>query len=309
MPTAGPVSDPAPLTDAARDPETARTPPTAPAASRCAACDAELTGAYCHACGERAAGTREESVIRVLGEAFQEAFSADGKLWRSLRALFRPGHLTAAYFNGRASRYLRPFRLFLVVNVVLFFLLGFLNQNPLVGELAMQRQALGFGVAEAADGTLAAWGGDPALFELAFNTRSRTLASTLIVLFIPMLAGMLSLAFGFGRGARHLVFATHVLAALIVFYVALVVVVIGLVAALGAEGVSGDVANWSLVAVVLSSTAAFIALGARRVYGVPRWRAWVGGTAISVVGLAASVMAYRVLLFWLTLWTLRLPPA
>ena len=300
MPDAPSLTQPAPLA-AALD------VPTVPAS--CAACGEGLAGPYCHGCGERGLGTREESVVRVLAEAFQEVTSADGKLWQSLRVLFRPGHLTAAYFEGRAGRYLRPFRLFLVVNVALFFLLGFLQRNPLVGELDTQRQSLGDGVAAAADARLAAWGGDADLFELAFNTRSRTLASTLIVLFIPMFAGMFSLAFGFGRGARHLVFATHVLSALVVFYVLLVVVLFGTLAAFGGDGVSSEAFNWSFVVLVLSLTSAFVALGARRVYGVPCWRAWAGGLGVSVVGLAASVMAYRVLLFWLTLWTLRLPPA
>ena len=282
----------------------------APNAGRaCAACGEPTAGRYCHACGARTAGPEDESVARVLREAFQEATSADGKLWRTARVLFRPGHLTAAYFDGRADRYLRPFRLFLVVNVVLFFLLGFLQQNPLVGELGMQRQSLGFGVAAAADARLAAWGGDPALYELAFNTRSRTLASTLIVLLIPMIAGAFSLAFGVGRGARHLVFVTHVLAALIVFYVALVAVLYGLMFSGLFDAIGGDVANWGFVSLVLSLTTAFVAISARRVYGIPGWRAWLGGAAVAVVGLPAAIMAYRVALFWITLWTLRLPPA
>ena len=297
------------------DPPLTLAPPVAAADGRvetgrqpCAVCGEDVAGTYCSACGERAAGTRDESVLRVLAEAFQEATSADGKLWRSARVLFRPGHLTVAYFDGRAGRYLRPFRLFLVVNVVLFFLLGFLQRNPLVGELEMQRQSLGFGVAAAADDRLAVWGGDPEVFELAFNMRSRTLASTLIVLFIPMIAGMFSVLFGWGGGARHLVYATHVLTSLVAFYVLLSVVILVLILVAGLPPISGDIANWFMVA-MMSLTATFVALGARRVYGVARWRAWLGGAAVASVGLAASVMAYRILLFWLTLWTLRLPPA
>ena len=302
MPDAPPLADPAPLAVPAAA-------PTSSASATCAACGEGLAGPYCHGCGERAPGTREESVVRVLTEGIQEVTSADGKLWQSLRVLFRPGYLTVAYFEGHAGRYLRPFRLFLVVNVALFFLLGFMQQNPLVGELDTQRRSLGSPVAAAADARLAAWGGDADLFELAFDTRSRTLASTLIVLFIPMFAGMFSLMFGVRWGARHLVFATHVLAALIAFYVVLVVGQFGLAAGLGVDSIGSDAANWLFVALVLSLTAAFVALGARRVYGVARWRAWLGGAAMAGVGLAASVMAYRILLFWLTLWTLRLPPA
>ena len=127
----------------------------------CAACGTSLEGLYCHGCGERRPQPEDESLGRVLREAFHDVTSADGKLWRSLQVVFVPGRLTTEYFSGRRGRYLRPVRLFLAFNVILFFLLGFLQRNPLVGELNLQRRSLGNVVAEAADAKLAAWGGAP----------------------------------------------------------------------------------------------------------------------------------------------------
>ena len=54
----------------------------------------------------------------------------DGRLWRTLHALIaRPGFLTLEYFAGRRRRYIRPARLFLVLYLLLFAVIG-LVQSP-----------------------------------------------------------------------------------------------------------------------------------------------------------------------------------
>jgi hypothetical protein len=73
-------------------------------------------------------GQRAETHIHSFGEFLREAFEgithADSRVWRTLwPLLFRPGFLTREYFEGRRSRYLPPFRLYLVLSV-LFFLVA-----------------------------------------------------------------------------------------------------------------------------------------------------------------------------------------
>ena len=277
---------------------------------RCLACDASLTGAYCSTCGERRPLPEDETLWHVLKEQLVDVTSADGKLWRSLRLLFSPGTLTAEYFAGRRTRYLRPVRLFLVLNVVLFFVLSFLSQNPLLGELATQRGAVGEYAVAAADRTQAAWGGDEAVFESLFDQRARTLASSLIAVMIPALALLFALAFRWGAGARHLVFATHALAALVAGYLAIVGLALVITSIVSLFGVSASMVSWleyALVVLMALAVGAYLHVGARRVYGLAPARAGIGAAAITLGGLPAILMGYRVLLFWLTLWTLDLP--
>lgn len=60
----------------------------------------------------------------------------DGRLWRTLVALLaKPGFLTLEYFAGRRRRYIRPARLFLVLYLLLFAFIGFV-QSP--GDLSDQ---------------------------------------------------------------------------------------------------------------------------------------------------------------------------
>jgi Protein of unknown function (DUF3667) len=87
------------------------------AETACANCGVALAGDYCHGCGEKRPDARDISVKHFVAEAAGELTSVEhSKLWRTLRALlFRPGFLTAEYFSGRRSRYLKPLNLCLAV--------------------------------------------------------------------------------------------------------------------------------------------------------------------------------------------------
>jgi Protein of unknown function (DUF3667) len=88
--------------------------------TRCANCGVALAGLYCHACGQR----HEPDVLSIghwAREAVESLTHADSRLWRTLLALlFRPGHLTREFFDGRRARYLPPIRLYLVISVLFF---------------------------------------------------------------------------------------------------------------------------------------------------------------------------------------------
>ena len=90
----------------------------------CPNCGVELTANFCANCGQSAKDLKKPfmSLIRdVLGDVF----SFDGRLWRTIPALmFRPGHITKSYIDGKRMRYVPPFRLFLITSV-LFFLVAF----------------------------------------------------------------------------------------------------------------------------------------------------------------------------------------
>lgn len=62
---------------------------------------------------------------------FEGLSHADSRFWRTLWLLLsRPGLLTQEFFAGRRERYLPPFRLYLVISVVLFALIPMLPSSP-----------------------------------------------------------------------------------------------------------------------------------------------------------------------------------
>jgi hypothetical protein len=98
-----------------------RTKPTPDPGATCRNCGAVLQGPFCHACGQDA-DTHKRSILRLIWEAFEALFELDGRLWRTLPALFlRPGALARDYLDGRIVRHVPPFRTFLVALVLFIF--------------------------------------------------------------------------------------------------------------------------------------------------------------------------------------------
>ncbi len=106
-----------------------RVPVARSSADACRNCGAHTTGHYCANCGQE---TR--LALPTFGTFMREAagryVALDGRMWRTLFALVaRPGFLTLEYLQGRRRRYIRPARLFLVLYLLLFAVIG-LVQSP-----------------------------------------------------------------------------------------------------------------------------------------------------------------------------------
>jgi hypothetical protein len=98
----------------------------------CANCHAPLSGEYCASCGQRHE-PHIHTVAHFAGEAFESISHADSRLWRTLWYLFaRPGFLTREFFAGRRVAYLPPFRLYLVLSVLFFVVIGLGGEGPSV---------------------------------------------------------------------------------------------------------------------------------------------------------------------------------
>jgi hypothetical protein len=130
-------------------PVPAVTPPEPPQPQTlvCANCHAPLNGEYCVACGQRHE-PHIHTVAHFAGEAFESISHADSRLWRTLWYLFaRPGFLTREFFAGRRVAYLPPFRLYLVVSVLFFTIVG-LGGDEMSATVEIDRP---MSAAEAAD--------------------------------------------------------------------------------------------------------------------------------------------------------------
>jgi hypothetical protein len=78
----------------------------------CLNCRAELTGAYCAACGQPAHVHR--TVGALWHDLLHSVLHVEGKIWQTLPELARrPGQLTRRYIHGERARFVSPFALFL----------------------------------------------------------------------------------------------------------------------------------------------------------------------------------------------------
>lgn len=93
----------------------------------CLNCGAALGGAYCSACGQKAA------VHRSLGAFWHDfthsIFHFEGKIWRTLPLLaIKPGELTRRYVHGQRARFVSPLALFLFSVFLMFATFNQLGQ-------------------------------------------------------------------------------------------------------------------------------------------------------------------------------------
>ena len=98
-------------------------------ASACPNCGTPITGVFCAHCGQHLAD-REPTFRSLIRDAFGEITDLDGRIWRTVRTLlFRPGVITRDYLDGKRARYLPPFRIYLIANVILYFAFPWLSES------------------------------------------------------------------------------------------------------------------------------------------------------------------------------------
>lgn len=95
----------------------------------CKNCQTDLTGPFCHQCGQP-----NKSIIRFFGsmikELLEDIISLDSRAARTLFALlFRPGFLTREYVSGRRFSYVPPLRLYLITSIFCIFVIWVQNKT------------------------------------------------------------------------------------------------------------------------------------------------------------------------------------
>ena len=92
-----------------------------PPGTPCANCATSLQGTYCHVCGQEAEDFHKSS-WKLLIEAIESLLHLDGRMFSTLPNLVRrPGQLTRDYLDGKRASQVAPFRMFLVILLVAFF--------------------------------------------------------------------------------------------------------------------------------------------------------------------------------------------
>ncbi len=197
-----------------------------PPGTPCANCQTPIQGAWCHACGQKAEAFHR-SILHLIGEAFEGLTHMDGRVWTTLRRLvLQPGRLTRDYLAGRRVSQVPPFRLYLVVLLLLFMsgsVMGLVKPNDgyhLInstkpGEVHFDTK-LDKGKADSPVGLwfekrIVAAAEDPEKLITAMEHWSHQFA----ILFVLVAAPLLTLAYLFQRQFYvfdHLIFSMHSLA-------------------------------------------------------------------------------------------------
>jgi hypothetical protein len=85
-------------------------------------------GHYCSHCGQKYTDGKV-TIKELIGDFISNTLNLDAKIWRTLGALFAPGKLTTAFFQGHQQRYIRPLRLFFVFALIAIASISFLESE------------------------------------------------------------------------------------------------------------------------------------------------------------------------------------
>lgn len=89
----------------------------------CRNCGEPVTRKFCGTCGQLAQNYHRP-IGSIIAEVLSDFFSIDGRVARTLPALFlNPGSVTKSYLDGKRQRYVPPFRLYLLASFVFFLTL------------------------------------------------------------------------------------------------------------------------------------------------------------------------------------------
>lgn len=100
--------------------------PTTIKLTQCPTCSHEYHGKFCNNCGEKTFHAADFSIKKFLLHTVDMFTHLDGKLFNSFKYIFtRPGFLTQQNIRGARVKYAKPIQLFLLANVLVFFILHF----------------------------------------------------------------------------------------------------------------------------------------------------------------------------------------
>lgn len=181
----------------------------------CLNCNTLLRGNFCHTCGQKVIEQKERTLryftIQFFGAAFFLENSFLKNLWHLVRA---PGLMAQDFVEGRRKRWMAPFSLFLLINLIYFIVNPLTDFNlPLHDHLRWHDTTYGPLAARMVEDRIEKRGITLQEYEQVFNLKTINLSKSLMVLNVPVMAVLLSLIFF--RKKRF--FADHFIYALYVF--------------------------------------------------------------------------------------------
>lgn len=274
----------------------------------CKSCGNSFTGSYCNLCGEKVLLTSDRKFKSFLTHVLIAITFADNKFIKTLWLVIKkPGFLSKEYVNGVRVKYIRPLQLFFILNLIYFlfpvfqlFNASLYTQMYLLPHRNIARE---FVLEKISNSNMSLQA-----YTLVYDAKSQSLAKLLIVVFILIASIPLSLIYR----KRNLYFTDHTALAveLACFNLAINALLLS-----GIFWTLNTAFNWAdsgwiqylddlAITVIFVITNTYFLWRASRTFYNQKGFLQSSKVILALVGLYLSLEVYRLLLFFITYWSI-----
>lgn len=274
----------------------------------CKSCGHEFAGHYCNICGEKVITPKDRSLKTFLSNVLIAITFADSRFIKTLWLTIKnPGFVSKEYANGRRVNYIRPLQLFFILNLIYFLFpvlqlfnsslrtqMNYLFHSKLVREIVINRLTH----------DNMSYGG----FELLYDAKTVGLAKMLIMVFV--LLASLPLSIVFIKKNRYFTDHTALAVELACFnifmnaiFLSAMLWFLSIIFKWSGTGLGDYLNDTTFTVIFISTNLYFIYRAARTFYG-QKGKRLILKSLFAIVGLFLALEAYRLLLFFVTFWSI-----
>ena len=273
----------------------------------CKSCGNTFTGLYCNQCGEKLIEPKDRSMRTFLSNILLFISFADSRFLKTLWLTIKnPGFLSKEYADGRRIYYLRPLQLFFILNLIyfLFPVLQLFNSSLRTQMYYLFHSSM---VREMVVKHVVSEGISIEGYGLMYDAKTAGLAKLLMVIFVLLASLPLSLIFI----KKNRYFTDHLtlsveLACFNIFVNAIflsgLLWVLSRLLHWSGSGL-GDYLNDTTFTVIFISTNLYFIYRAARTFYQQKGKRLIAKSILAIIGLFLALEAYRLLLFFVTFWS------
>ncbi|MCG8462007.1 MAG: DUF3667 domain-containing protein [Holophagales bacterium] len=269
----------------------------------CRSCDHPFEGKFCPRCGERVVTDDDKRFRRIAAEFFSAMTFADSTFWKTLRTLLlRPGLFSRHFMDGRRKPYMRPLSVFLLANLIYFFIPMMTTFHTTLQTQVTDSSFLHSSIASRmVEAEIASRDISFEAYEETYNRKTKELSKLLLFIVVILYSLPLWLLHGARRTfySENVVLSLELMSFMILFAIQGQGLVLLLLRALGFQFHASEA---FISAVAITLLLYFLLRAEIHFYGTGRAKAWLLA-ALGVVCFAVTVYVYRAFLFFVTFWS------
>lgn len=270
---------------------------------KCKSCGNSFKGNYCNNCGEKVIEPKERTLKHLLTQVVNAFTFADGKFFNTLKIIIlRPGRFSKDYVEGKRVKYMTPVAIFFLANLIYFL-------SPLVNTFttSLQLQRNAFPYSPMVDSMIQEKLNESAIsydkYEIAYNNKTTELSKLLLIIMVVLLSMWNALIH---VGSIRQFYADHLVVSfeIMTFVLFITVEFVGFIALLGRlAGFTFIGTNFFLTTSAALLLLYFYYFVEKSFYSFGLFRAIIN-VVLSLLGLAIVLSLYRLILFFITFWSI-----